>query len=485
MSLTQTEIAAVLGFAVLVGLGTLSLVTSWQTRRLMLAVFGENPGPAQLGSRGYYVRPPGLPPEPGPSPTPTAPRTPPAPATPPSSSRPGALAPAVEPPPASSGARALAPPVEPLPGSSHPPSVRPAAGRPAREPFKLPPLAPLSEYAEQARGPAPDAEEPDSTPGKAFQDPALPPPPAAAPAAPSPRRAVHPPPIQREEPELPKGDAPPDTWRKPGSEPSSRERPAVTAPVDRAKLVRDLDESDQAQSQQAPELRPVPTTRLPPSGQAPAASGAQVAVAPPASGSAQRPLTGREKRSAAPPPHAPPVKSTRPSMLGGLAGAPVERPTSDPARAAREHASARRAPPVPAPAPAGAPLVPARQLPPLTPPPPRAAQPSKPDGGVAARVARATGEDADGEETHMQVATLPKPNANEPRGDEFDSVDEVTKVAPAPVAQGAPAKRSLSATLASMPSVVPQSARPEPDVKIVEAPAIDDGARRAPAPVSQ
>jgi hypothetical protein len=82
----------------------------------------------------------------------------------------------------------------------------------------------------------------------------------------------------------------------------------------------------------------------------------------------------------------------------------------------------------------------------------------------------------------MQVATLPKAGASEPlpKGDDIDSVDEVTTVAPAPGAQGAPPKRALAATLASMPSVVPRSARPEPGVEI-----IDDGAKRAPAPVRQ
>ena len=41
-------------------LSAASLIASWQTRRLMIAVFGENPRAAQLGQRGYYVRPPRL-----------------------------------------------------------------------------------------------------------------------------------------------------------------------------------------------------------------------------------------------------------------------------------------------------------------------------------------------------------------------------------------------------------------------------------------
>ena len=83
------------GFAVLASLCSIAVIFSWQTRQLMIAVFGEKPARAQLGERGWYARPPDPPGEPAP---PAAP----------GSSRPNARVAAAEPTPATSGARALA-----------------------------------------------------------------------------------------------------------------------------------------------------------------------------------------------------------------------------------------------------------------------------------------------------------------------------------------------------------------------------------------
>ncbi len=137
-------LAEVIGIIALALLCLVSALSSWDTRRRMITVFGENPGPAQLTQRGYYVR---LPDQASP-------------AVPLSSS--GAA-------PGGSGAPALAPAVEP----------------------------------------------------------------AAEPGAPS---------------ASPSEEPAPETKPKPGTVPSSRRRPAVTARTDLATRARDLESADDAES---------------------------------------------------------------------------------------------------------------------------------------------------------------------------------------------------------------------------------------------
>ncbi len=115
-----------------IALGILCLVSaisSWQTRRFLITVFGENPRAAQLSQRGYHLRLP-------------------------------EQAPPVVAPPGSSGARALAPTVQPA-------AVEPApATSPGpRESFKPPSLAPAEKSARPAMRPPPLArEEPEPAP---------------------------------------------------------------------------------------------------------------------------------------------------------------------------------------------------------------------------------------------------------------------------------------------------------------------------------
>lgn len=173
-----TVLVELIGVVALGILCLVSAISSWQTRRFLIAVFGENPGPAQLTQRGYYVRLPDQVP----------------PAAPPAAARPGSSGAAL----GSSDARALAPAVEPA-------TVAPGA-----------PAAPAASPGESFKSPSPRPAEPA---GLATEEPA------------------------------------PETKPKPGTVPSSRMRPAVTAPDDLVTLARDLDSSDQAQAGQVPERR--------------------------------------------------------------------------------------------------------------------------------------------------------------------------------------------------------------------------------------
>ena len=355
-------------FGVLVFLCSIAIIFSWQTRRIMIAAFGENPARAQLGARGWYVRPADPPRELAP---PAAP----------SSSRPGA--------------RVAAP--EPAPG------LTPLTTKPARASFKPPSLAPLPNYAGEL--------------------------------------------------ELHHGA--PETTRKPGAAPISRERPAVTPRPDLATLARDLDAADRAQADQAPEPR-TPTTRPPPSSQrAPAASVTHAALAPPASapawapqpgivaaGLGERPQGRHEARSERPPPHKPPQAARKPTLLGIPPPATV------------------RPPPALRP-------VSTRPLPVVVPPAPRAPEPPPRSPGDA-----------------LAPIAL---GASSPE-DDFDFDDEATRVGPRPApgalgsavgAQDAAPRRRIYATLASMPSIVPGNGRPTPPVSVVEATAVDDDEQRA------
>ena len=418
-----TVLVGVIGFTVLALLCGFSMIESWRTRRIVEAVFGGHPGRAQLGQRVVYLREmPRAPPDPPP------PAEPPAPAGP-GSARAGAAGTFTGPTPGSTRAGGLAPAEE---GGS--------AARPAREPFKPPSLAPPPNYAEQARRPAPDAE--DSMSGH-----------TAAPSAPATRQTVRPPALPPGEPELHHGA--PERTRKPGAAPISRERPAVTPRPDLATLARDLDAADRAQADQAPEPH-TPTARPPPTSQrAPAASVPYAAVAPPASapawapqpgivaaGLGERPQGRHEARSERPPPHKPPQAARRATLLGIPAPATV------------------RPPPDLRP-------VSTRPLPVVVPPAPRAPEPQpRSTGDVVAPIAL---------------------GASSP-DDDFDFDDEATRVGPRPApgalgpaagAQDAAPRRRIYATLASMPSIVPGNGRPTPPVSVVEATAVDDDEQRA------
>ena len=466
------------GFAVLASLCSIAVIFSWQTHQLMIAVFGEKPARAQLGQRGWYVRPPDPPPEPAP---PAAP----------DSARHRARVATSEPVPGSTGARALASGVEPAPGSfsgpAHPPADEPMSGgsgpperkitdvgiaagthlplaplaaKPARESFKPPSLASPPNYAEQARRPAPDAEELESTSG----NPGTPPPSALAA-----RQTVRPPALPPVEPELHHGA--PETTRKPGAAPISRERPAVTPRTDLATLARDLDAADHAQADQAPEPR-VATTRPPPSSQqAPAASVTHAAVAPPASappwapkpgiiaaGIGERPQGRHEARSERPPPHKSPQPARKPTLLG------IRPPATVRPQAAPPPVSARAAGVAPS---AAARPVSTRPLPVVVSLPPRAPEPPL----------RTTGESL------ASVALSASPS-----DDDFDFEDEETRVGPRPSpgaldsaagAQDAAPRRRIYATLASTPSIVPTNGRPTPAVSVIEAAAVDEDEQRA------
>jgi hypothetical protein len=388
-----------LGFAVLAFLCSIAIIFSWQTRRMMIAVFGETPTRAQLGQRGWYVRPPD--PPPGPS-SPGPPGAPPA-----------------SPPDASPAAPATAPP-----GSSRAGAATRAEGGDAAAP----------RHGRAADGdPAEDA---DSTPG------------APEPATPSKPLPMRPPPLAREEPELPAESelrqAAPETTRKPGSAPFSRQRPAVIPRPDLTALRRDLDDADQAQADQAPAPR-VPTTRPPPSSQqAPVASGAHASIAPPGSAPVLAPGPGITAAGLGP----------RPDGTRGGDPRPAPHPPPQPAR----RATLLGIPPPPATA---------RPLPAVSAPPPRVHQPTQPSGTIAP-VANASVDDSEPDDEPTRMAARPSP--------------EALGLAPvAPGAQGAPPVRAIHATLASMPSVVPVAARPATTVAVIEAGAgaADDDDQRA------
>jgi len=113
----------VIGF---LGLGILCLVSaisSWRTRRLLVAVFGEKPRAAQLSQRGYYLPLP-------------------------------EQAPPVVAPPGISGAQALGPTVEPAAVEPAATSAPTASAGPS-EAFQPPSLAPAELPARPAIRPAP------------------------------------------------------------------------------------------------------------------------------------------------------------------------------------------------------------------------------------------------------------------------------------------------------------------------------------------
>jgi hypothetical protein len=374
----------VIGF---LGLGILCLVSaisSWQTRRLLVAVFGKKPRAAQLSQRGYYLPLP-------------------------EQARP------VVAPMGSSGARALGPTVEPAAALAPARAVEPAAVEPAA--------------IEPGATSAPTGS---ADPSESSQPPSL------APAELPARPAIRPPPLAREEPE-PRREHAPETTRKPGAAPSSRKRPAVTAPTDLAALVLELDHADQAQAVQAPERRVA-------SERPPAASTAQALAEPSirAAGLGERP---RETRSEFPPPHKPPHLVRKATMVG------IQPPS---------------VPPPPMVAPASA-----RSLPAATPPPVRAFYASPPALAatvVAARrrVSANGGDNADRAAPLAPPRSLPLATA-----DDFDSDDETTKVMDLPTAEALglerPRARGRATTLVSATAGVPSSARREPDVKVIGA----------------
>ena len=405
-----TVLVGVIGFTVLALLCGFSMIESWRTRRIVEAVFGGDPGRAQPSQGVVYLREtPRAPPDTAP------PGAPPAPAVP-GTARAGAARTSTDPAPGAPGstrAGGLAPAEE---GGS--------AARRAREPFKPPSLAPPPNYAEQARRPAPDAEEVGSTSGNTG---------TPSPSAPATRQTVRPPALPPGEPELHHGA--PETTRKPGAAPISRERPAVTPRLDLATLARDLDAADQAPADQVPEARD-PTTRPPPSSQQAPAAGIVAA------GLGERPQGRHEARSERPPPHRPPQPARKPTLLG-IPPPATARPLAAP------------------------PPVSARLLPAVAPPPPRPPEPPP----------RSTGE-----------SLAPVALGASPRDDDFDFEDEATRVGPRPApggvgsaagAQEAPPRRRIYATLASMPSIVPANRRPPSAVSVIEAAAFDDDEQRA------
>jgi hypothetical protein len=395
----------VIGF---LGLGILCLVSaifSWQTRRLLVAVFGEKPRAAQLSQRGYYLPLP-------------------------------EQAPPVVAPPGRSSARALGPTVEPAPALAPAPAVEPAAVEPG---------------ATSAPTASPD-------PSESFQ------PPSIAPAELPARRAMRPPPLAREEPE-PRGEHAPETTRKAGAAPSSRKRPAVTAPGDLATLALDLDASDQAQADPAPEQR-VSVTRLPSRRQASAASTTHPSVAPPASA-------------------APALPSQPGITASGLGSRPDGRRETEGPRPAPHPQPTRRRTIVGINPPSAPPPASARPLPTVTPPPARAVQPSQTGetSASAAPIVSASGDTTGGAAIVARSGLLLLS-----LGDDFESDDEATIVRDrpsaeelglTPAAQRAPRVRATYSTLASMTAVVPPSARLAPDVKVVEADPPGDPDQRA------
>jgi hypothetical protein len=368
-----------IGFIGLAMVCLISAYASWQTRRLMIVVFGENPRPAQLGQRGYSLRLP-------------------------------EQAPPVVAPLGSSGARALGPTAEPEPALGPAPAVEPAAIEPG----------------------ATSAPTASAGPSESFQPSSL------APAELPARPALRPPPLTREEPE-PRGEHPPETTRKPGAAPSSRKRPAVTAPADLAALARELDHADQAQAVPASERR-MPRERPP------AANTAHASAEPGhlAAGLGERP---RATRSEFPPPHKPPHFVRRTTMVG-------------------IQPSSGTSPPIVAP-------VSARPLPAVTPPPVRAFYASPPAlaatvAAAARRVSANGGDHVEGAAPLAAPRSLPFATA-----EDFDSDEEATKVMDLPTAEALglekPRARGRATTLVSATASVPSSARPQPDVKVIGA----------------
>jgi hypothetical protein len=372
-------LAKVLGFVGLAIVCLVSAISSWQTRRLLMTVFGEKPRAAQLSQRGYYLPLP-------------------------------EQAPPVVAPLDSSGARALGPTAEPEPALAPAPAVEPDAVEPG----------------------ATSAPTASSGPSESFKPASL------APAALAARPVMRPPPLAREEPE-PRGVHAPETTRKPGAAPSSRKRPAVTAPADLAALARELDHADQAQAVPVSE-RHIAIERPP------AASTARALAEPGhlATGLGERP---RETRSEFPPPHKPPHFVRRTTMVG------IQPPSGN-------------SPPIVAP-------VSARPVPAVTPPPVRAFYTSPPalaaTVAVAARSVSANGGD------HAEGAAPLAPRRSFPlaTAEDFDSDEEATRVMDLPTAEELgiekPRARCRATTLVSATAGVPSSAPPASDVKVIGA----------------
>jgi hypothetical protein len=369
----------VLGFVGLAIVCLVSAYASWQTRRLMIVVFGENPRAAQFHQRGYYL---------------------------PLSEQ----APPVVAPPGNSAARALGPTAEPESALAPAPAVEPAAVEPG---------------ATSAPTASPD-------PSASFQ------PPSFAPAELPARQAMRPPPLAREEHE-PCGGHAPETTRKPGAAPSSRKRPAVTAPADLAALAHELDHADQAQAVQASE-RHVAIERRPAASTAHASAERGILAA----GLGERP---RETRSEFQPPHKPPHFVRKTTMVG------IQPPSV-------------ASPPIVAP-------VSARPLPAVTPPPVRACYSSQP--ALAAPVAAAARHvSANGGDNTDRAAPLAPPRSFPwASSEDFDSDEEATRVMDLPTAENLaldqPRARDRATTLVSATAGVPSSARPAADVKVIGA----------------
>jgi hypothetical protein len=353
----------VVGFVGLAIVCLVSAYASWQTRRLMIVVFGENPRPAQFRQRGCYL---------------------------PLSEQ----APPVVAPPGGSGARALGPTAEPESALAPAPAVEPGA----------------TAAATASAGPS-----------ESFKPPSLVP--SELPARP----AMRPPPLAREEP-APRGEHAPETTRKPGAAPSSRKRPAVTAPADLAALARELDHADQAQAVPASE-RHVAIERPP------AASTAHASAEPGlrAAGLGDRP---RETRSEFPPPHKPPHFVRRTTMVG------IQPPSV-------------ASPPIVAP-------VSARPLAAVTPPPVRAFYSSQP--ALAATVAARSVSAHGGDNVEGAAPLAPPRSFPLATAEDFDSDDEATKVMDLPTAEALglekPRARGQATTLVSATAGVPSALAP-------------------------
>lgn len=382
----------VIGFVVLAIGCLVSAYASWQTRRLLITVFGESPRAARLTERGYFLRA------------------------------------AEQAPLGSSSARPLAPAPVPAPAVEPTEDAAPFASKRARE-ITQPSLAP------DERAPEPAA-----------------------------RLAIRPPPLTREAPES-TADRTVETTRKPGAAPSSRKRPTVTAPADLATLALDLDTSDQAQADPAPEWH-VPIPRLPSSRRGSAASTTHASIAPPASA-------------------APALPSQPGITASGLGSRPDGRRETEGARLAPHPLPTRKRTILGINPPSAAPPVSARPLPTVTSPPARAIQPSQTGetSAAVARIASASGDTTGG------AAIVARPGRLLlSLGDDFDLDEEATKILDrpspealglAPGALGAPRVRAMYSTLASMTAVVPPSARPAPEVKVVDADPPGEDAQRA------
>ena len=282
------------------------------------------------------------------------------------------------------------------------------------------------------------------------------------------RVAMRPPPLTREEPE-PRAEPAVETTRKPGAAPSSRKRPAVTAPADLATLALDLDTSDQAQADPAPEWH-VPIPRLPSSRQASAASTTHASIAPPASAALALP--------------------SQPGITAsGLGSRPDGRRETEGARLAPHPLPTRKRTILGINPPSAPPPVAARPLPTVTPPPARAVHPSQTGetSGTVARIASANGDTIGGAAMVARPGFLPLLLDGDFVLDE-EATTILDRPSPgalglAPAAQGTPRVRATYSTLASMTAVVPPSARPAPEVKVVGAdPPGDDDQRATPTP---